>query len=103
MATGMRLDETPQLLNILTGCLSFVGPWPLLPIDQPAAPTIRLRVSPRSHRLGANQWWSTCWRGRKRALDELHVQNASFWLDIRIMLRAIGIVLSATDSEARGN
>jgi hypothetical protein len=27
------------------------------------------------------------------ALDEWHIQNASFWLDIRIMLRTIGVVL----------
>jgi hypothetical protein len=30
---------------------------------------------------------------RKGAIDEWHIQNASFWLDMRIILRTIGIVL----------
>ena len=73
--------------------MSFVGPRPLLPIDQPAAPMIRLSVSPGvtgwaqingGRRAGAEE---------KGALDEWHIQNASFWLDIRIILRTIGIVL----------
>lgn len=54
---------------------------------------IRLSVSPGvtgwaqingGRRAGAEE---------KGALDERHIQNASFWLDIRIMLRTMGIVL----------
>jgi Bacterial sugar transferase len=47
---------------------------------------IRLSVSPGVlvRRVGPEE---------KGALDEWHIQNASFWLDIRIILRTIGIVL----------
>jgi len=80
------LDELPQLLNVLVGEMSLVGPRPLLPEDQPADPTIRLLVRP-----GITGWAQV--NGGKRItseekddLDEWYIRNASPWLDLRILL-----------------
>ncbi|MEL6373720.1 MAG: sugar transferase [Pseudomonadota bacterium] len=88
-----RLDELPQLLNILRGDMSFVGPRPLLPVDQPAPYMARLLVRP------GLTGWAQVRGGReltaadKAALDIWYVHNASLWLDAEIMLRTIPMVL----------
>lgn len=82
-----RLDELPQLYNILVGEMSFVGPRPLLPADQPAAYAARLLVRP------GLTGWAQIKGGReisaadKAALDVWYVQNASFALDLEILAR----------------
>jgi lipopolysaccharide/colanic/teichoic acid biosynthesis glycosyltransferase len=82
-----RLDELPQLFNILVGHMSFVGPRPLLPVDQPAEYAARLRVRP------GLTGWAQIKGGRhvsaadKAALDLWYVQNASLALDLEILLR----------------
>ncbi len=82
-----RLDELPQLFQILNGDMSFVGPRPLLPDDQPAVPTARLLVRP------GLTGWAQVSGGRqisiedKAALDLWYVRHASLWLDLRILGR----------------
>jgi lipopolysaccharide/colanic/teichoic acid biosynthesis glycosyltransferase len=80
------LDELPQLLNVLVGEMSLVGPRPLLPEDQPADPTLRLMVRP-----GITGWAQV--NGGKRItseekddLDDWYIRNASPWLDLRVLL-----------------
>jgi len=88
-----RLDELPQLYNILTGDMSFVGPRPLLPADQSAAHAARLLVRP------GLTGWAQVTGGRtiaaddKAALDVWYVQNASLRLDLRILARTAPMVL----------
>ncbi|MBS0235259.1 MAG: sugar transferase [Proteobacteria bacterium] len=89
----VRLDELPQVFNILAGHMSFVGPRPLLPIDQPKASVARLRLRP------GLTGWAQIKGGRslsiedKAALDLWYIKNASFTLDLVILAETIRTVL----------
>src|SRR5208337_5259211 len=82
-----------QLFNILRGEMSFVGPRPLLPRDQPEAYRARLLVRP------GLTGWAQVVGGRdispedKAALDVWYVRNASLALDIEIAIRTVPVVL----------
>jgi lipopolysaccharide/colanic/teichoic acid biosynthesis glycosyltransferase len=88
-----RLDELPQLWNIVCGDMSFVGPRPLLPVDQPDGSHCRLRMKP------GITGWAQIHGGRniaapeKGLLDEWYVSHASIRLDLYIIARTIGAVL----------
>ena len=90
----IRLDELPQLLNVLVGDMSLIGPRPLLPQDQPPDPAQRLTVRP-----GMTGWAQVCGGSllspqEKGALDEWYVRNASPALDLRIIGKTISFLLS---------
>ena len=80
------LDELPQLLNVLAGEMSLVGPRPLMPEDQPADPTIRLMVRPGITGWAQVNGGKQITNDEKGDLDEWYVRNASPWLDLRILL-----------------
>jgi lipopolysaccharide/colanic/teichoic acid biosynthesis glycosyltransferase len=80
------LDELPQLLNVLVGDMSLVGPRPLLPEDQPADPTIRLVVRPGITGWAQVNGGKQITNDEKGDLDEWYIRNASPWLDLRILL-----------------
>jgi lipopolysaccharide/colanic/teichoic acid biosynthesis glycosyltransferase len=88
-----RLDELPQLLNILRGDMSFVGPRPLLPRDQDNAYRARLLVRP------GLTGWAQVVGGRaisaedKAALDVWYVRNASLTLDAKILVKTVPLVI----------
>ena len=89
----LRLDELPQLFNILRGDMCFIGPRPLLPCDQSDAHRARLLVRP------GLTGWAQVVGGRdispedKAALDVWYVRNASLALDLEIAARTIPMVL----------
>jgi lipopolysaccharide/colanic/teichoic acid biosynthesis glycosyltransferase len=88
-----RLDELPQLFNILKGEMSFVGPRPLLPVDQPIDSKSRLLVRP------GLTGWAQIKGGRqispddKAALDAWYVRNLSLTLDLKIILKTVPILI----------
>jgi lipopolysaccharide/colanic/teichoic acid biosynthesis glycosyltransferase len=88
-----RLDELPQLYNILLGEMSFVGPRPLLPADQPAAYAARLLVRPGLTGLAQVEGGREISASDKAALDVWYVRNASFALDLEILVRTVLMVV----------
>ncbi len=92
-----RLDEIPQLLNVLAGDMSFVGPRPLLPVDLPAdlPGWCELRALVRPGLTG----WAQVNGGQevskedKVTMDVWYVANMSLWQDIRIVLLTLKTVL----------
>ncbi len=92
-----RLDELPQLLNVLVGDMSLIGPRPLLPDDQPANSTLRLLVRPGISGWAQINGGKLLDPDQKGTLDEWYIANASFGLDFRIMLATLGILLRGRD------
>ena len=101
------LDELPQLLNILKGDMSLVGPRPLPSAYVPRyskTQARRLEVRP-----GLTGWAQVNGRNalswdEKFALDVWYVENQSLWLDIRILWKTLTTVfesrgINATTSE----
>jgi lipopolysaccharide/colanic/teichoic acid biosynthesis glycosyltransferase len=90
------LDELPQLLNVLRGEMSLVGPRPALPREV-AEYTLRQR-----QRLLVTPGLTGLWQVSGRAslsfeesieLDLLYIQHQSLWLNFIILLRTIPAVL----------
>ncbi len=98
------IDEFPQLLNVLRGEMSLVGPRPL-PVDEvkrfnDLAHRRRLSVKP-----GLTCLWQISGRNEVKdfrdwvRLDLEYIDNWSFWLDLKILLRTIPVVLIGTGAK----
>jgi exopolysaccharide biosynthesis polyprenyl glycosylphosphotransferase len=98
------LDEFPQLINVLRGEMSLVGPRPL-PVDEvkrfnDLAHRRRLSVKP-----GLTCLWQISGRNNVRdfkdwvRLDLEYIDNWSIWLDLKILLRTVPVVLAGTGAK----
>lgn len=92
----LSIDELPQLINVLKGEMSLVGPRPELPsLVEKYQPWQRKRFVVPPGLTG-------CWQVRGRSDRPMHlhteddlyyVQNYSIWLDIQILVQTIWVVL----------
>jgi lipopolysaccharide/colanic/teichoic acid biosynthesis glycosyltransferase len=98
------IDEWPQLFNVLRGEMSLVGPRPL-PVDEvkrfdDLAHRRRLSVKP-----GLTCLWQVSGRNNVRdfrdwvRLDLEYIDNWSLWLDVKILVRTIPVVLVGTGAK----
>lgn len=90
------LDELPQLINVIKGNISLVGPRALVPRELQHYPFKNLILSVKSGLTGLAQISGRRDIGfeERRTLDLYYVQNWSFWLDIKIIFRTIVRVLT---------
>lgn len=100
----LRLDEIPQMFNILMGHMHFVGPRPFVPEQEmdcvAQIPLYQFRWSVRPGATG----WAQVQRGYcaslrdntdKLAYDLFYIKNRSISLDLLILLKTIRIVFAA--------
>ena len=101
----LRLDELPQLINILKGEMSFVGPRPERPeiIEEykKRLPEFDLRLSVKCGLTGYAQVlgrYNTT-PEEKLKLDLIYIQTYSFLLDIKIILMTLRALLSKESTQ----
>src|SRR6266496_665085 len=98
------IDEFPQLVNVLRGDMSLVGPRPL-PVDE----VRRFHDLAHRRRLSVKPGLTCLWQisGRNNVsdfkdwvrLDLEYIDNWSLWLDFKILCRTVPIVLAGTGAK----
>ena len=92
----LSIDELPEIINILMGDMSIVGPRPLLvkylPLyneEQKKRHNVRPGLTGYAQAYGRN---SLTWE-EKFEKDVYYVENISLWLDIKILFKTVAVVL----------
>lgn len=88
-----RLDELPQLYNVLIGETSFVGPRPLLAADQPGNGRRRLSVRPGLTGLAQVHGGRSISPDDTNAFDLWYIRKTSYRLDTEILLRTVAVLI----------
>jgi lipopolysaccharide/colanic/teichoic acid biosynthesis glycosyltransferase len=78
---------------VLFGEMSMIGPRPLLPEDQPENTSLRLSVRPGISGWAQVNGAKLVSKEEKQKLDDWYVRNASLWLDWRIAMMTIKLLL----------
>ena len=101
-----RLDELPQLINILKGDMSLVGPRPeiLKNVEEYTAevPEFSYRLAVKAGLTGYAQIagkYNTAPK-EKMMMDLMYIENYSIWRDIKIMLQTITVFFHKDSTEA---
>ena len=100
------LDELPELINVLRGDMSLVGPRPLLieyldlyTPEQARRHEVRPGITGWSQINGRNDMpWP-----QKLALDVWYVDHRSLWLDLRILVRTVWVTLTRRGVSLEGH
>lgn len=96
-----RLDEIPQLINILKGDMSFVGPRPERPHfvkQHKSLQGIRLSVKPGLTGLAQIEGYYHTVPRNKLRYDYVYIKNKSLLLDLKIIFRTMIVVFTRPGS-----
>lgn len=100
------LDELPELINVLKGDMSLVGPRPLLmeylpyyDTNQARRHTVRPGMTGLAQVNGRN---ALTWE-EKFELDVWYVDNRSLWLDVKTLCRTVWVVFTGQGVSAPGH
>lgn len=93
----LSIDELPQLLNVIKGEMSIVGPRPVIKTEKKLI-SLRQKYQANSVKPGITGWAQVNGRDdlddqRKAEMDGEYVQRLSFLTDVKIMIKTIGAVL----------
>jgi len=91
------LDELPQLLNVLLGEMSLVGPRPMMTSQQGLYPGEAYYAL----RPGITGYWQTAGRNAttfeaRAGFDTAYEADLSLGTDIKVLVRTVGVVVNAT-------
>jgi exopolysaccharide production protein ExoY len=91
------LDELPQLINVLRGEMSFVGPRPVTVAELSRYGSVRWHYF--SVRPGMTGLWQVSGRNNlsyeeRVALDRRYVEHRSLWVDFRILYKTVKVILT---------
>lgn len=90
------LDELPQIINVVRGDISLVGPRPILPQEVKFAPTKTALL--HSVKSGLTGLWQVSGRSNlsfeeRIELETFYAQNWSFLLDLKILFKTVKVVI----------
>lgn len=95
-----RIDELPKLFNVLKGDMSLLGPRPERPMftaqfnDEIPGFIDRLQVKPGITRWAQVNGGYDITPKEKLELDRYYINNMSFWLDLKIILKTIKVCIT---------
>lgn len=96
----LKLDETPQLFNILKGDMSFIGPRPLMPVyleEYEEWERHKFDVKPGLSGLAQTNGNGYLEKQGRSYYDVYYAQNVSFGLDVKLFFKTFGVILKGEE------
>lgn len=111
-----KLDELPQIVNVLKGDLSLIGPRPKLPhleaLDLPYRPGItgiatlafrnEEKILAEIRDCHVEGFYESCIKPRKAQLDREYMRKATLWTDLSLLCRTVRSCLLRSDELSDG-